>query len=153
MNKENHNLVKEIGFSLLAEGKTVRIRAEGYSMYPVIRPGNIIYIEPFAEDEAPVPGTVIAWKRETGFVVHRLISIKKEEDRTCFTTRGDSCSNEDKPVTKELIAGRVISTENSRGKRIRSGEELIRKPNYLYNRLLVWFVIRFRKLMNLAGKR
>ncbi len=153
MNNKNHNLVKEIGFSLLAEGKTVRIRADGYSMYPLIRPGNIIYIEPFAEDEAPVPGTVIAWKRETGFVVHRLISIKKEEDRTCFITRGDSCSNEDKPVTKDLIAGRVVRTEKSHGKRIRSGEELIRKPNYLYNRLLVWFVIRFRKLMSLAGKR
>lgn len=152
MNKENHNLVKEIGFSLLAEGKTVRIRADGYSMYPLISPGNIIYIEPFTEDEAPVPGSVIAWKRETGFVVHRLISIVKEEDRTNFVTRGDSCLNADRPVTKDLIAGRVVRTENSHGKRIRSGEELIRKPNYLYNRLLVWFIIRLRKLMSLAGK-
>jgi signal peptidase I len=153
MNKESHNLVKEVGFSLLAEGKTVRIRADGYSMYPLIRPGNIIYIEPFAEDEAPLPGTVIAWKRETGFVVHRLIRIIREEERTNFITRGDSCINEDKPVTADQLAGLVVRTENSRGKRIRSGEELIRKPNYLYNRLLVWFVIRFRKLMSLAGKR
>lgn len=151
MNKQNQMLAKEIGFSLLAEGKTLRIRADGYSMFPVIRPGALIHIEPLAQDEAPLPGDIIAWKRDTGFVVHRLIRIIREDDRILFITRGDSCSYEDRPVLKEQIAGRVVRTESNSGKRIKSGEALFRKPFYLYNRLLVWFVIRIRKLLRMAG--
>jgi len=146
MNKESRSLAREIGFSLLAEGKTIRIRAEGYSMYPLIRPGYVIYIEPFTEDENPVPGEIIAWKRDTGFVVHRLIRITRENGGIVFITRGDSCAYEDKPVTKDQVAGKVKRTEKRSGKQTRSGEELIRKPGYLYNRLLVWFIIRIKKV-------
>jgi len=147
--KKDKELVKQISFSLLAEGRTVKIEANGYSMYPLIRPGDIIYIEPCGNDEAPVPGEIIAWKRDSGFVVHRLIRITRGNDVTSFITRGDSCSREDNPVTREQVAGRVIRTENSSGERIKSGERLIRKPNYLYNRFLLWHAIRLRKVLNL----
>lgn len=150
--KKDKELVREISFSLLAEGKTVKIKANGCSMYPLIRPGDILYIEPYGNDEAPVPGEIIAWKRDSGFVVHRLIRITSENDVISFITRGDSCSREDNPVTREQIAGRVIRTENSTAERIRSGERLIRKPGYLYNRFLLWHVIRFRKVLNLINR-
>ncbi len=152
MSRDNHSLVKEIGFSLLAEGKTIRIRADGYSMFPAIRPGSVIYIEPFAEDQNPATGEIIAWKRDTGFVVHRLKRIMKEENRIFFITRGDSCANEDKPVLKDHIAGKVIRIESTSGKKNTSEKELIRKPNYLYNRLLVWFIIRLNKVIKIANQ-
>jgi signal peptidase I len=141
-------VVKEVGFSLLAEGKTIRIRADGYSMYPSIKPGSVIYIEPFTDDKYPVPGEIISWKRDTGFVVHRLKRIISEEGKKCFITRGDSCAYEDQPVLKDQIAGKVIRVENSSGKRAVSGYQLIHKPNYLYNRLLIWFLIRLKKVIN-----
>ena len=146
MNGDNHSTIKEVGFSLLAEGKTVRIRADGYSMFPSIKPGSVIYIEPLTDEQNPAPGDIIAWKRETGFVVHRLIRILREENNIRFITRGDSSVNEDKPVLKEQIAGKVIHTESSSGKRKEARIKHISKPGYLYNRLLVWFIIRLYKL-------
>jgi hypothetical protein len=74
MNKpDNHIIIKDIGFSLLAEGTTIKVRADGYSMYPAIKPGSVVLIEPLPESFLPFPGEIIAWKRESGFVVHRLV--------------------------------------------------------------------------------
>ncbi|SRR4030042_4023362 len=152
MSGDNLNIVKEAGFSLLDEGKILKVKADGYSMYPAIRPGSIIYIEPVSDEQIPKQGEIIAWKRDTGFVVHRLIRIEVEQGETYFITRGDSCINEDKPVSHDQIAGKVIRAENPSGKRNETGQRLIRKPGYLYNRLLVWFIIRLNKLRNLAHR-
>lgn len=149
MNKvsDNHIIVKNIGFSLLAEGTTIRVKTDGYSMYPFIKPGAIILIEPLKEESVPVPGEIIAWKRESGFVVHRLVRIVKRGNEVRYITRGDSCSLEDQPVSKEQIAGKVVRIETESGKIKSSGNELIRKPVYLYNRLILWILIRFRRIL------
>jgi signal peptidase I len=152
MDKERLDLVREIGFSLLTEGKKIRIRADGYSMFPAIKPGSVILIEPVTDEEPPVPGDIIAWKRDSGFVVHRLIRIEKEDNKVSYVTRGDSCANEDSPVMENLVAGKVISTETPSGIRTRSENKLISKQVYLYNRLLVWFIIRFKKVMNVTNQ-
>jgi signal peptidase I len=148
MNKtrENHNIVKEIGFSLISEGKILKVKADGYSMYPAIKPGSVVLIEPLTENMVPDPGEIIAWIRESGFVVHRLTRMIKISDETMFITRGDSCAYEDQPVSKEQIAGKVISVETGSGKIKASGKELISKPDYLYNRLIVWMLIKIRRI-------
>jgi signal peptidase I len=148
MGRDSNDMIKEVGSSLLAEGKTLKIKADGYSMFPAIRPGNTVYIEPLTGERDPEPGEIIAWKRDTGFIVHRLVKIIREENKVCFITRGDSCANEDNPIVKDQIAGKVVRTEAASGKRNKSGYKLIIKPNYLYNRLLVWFVVRFKRLRN-----
>jgi signal peptidase I len=149
MNKdaESHTIIKETGFSLLAEGKIIRVRVNGYSMYPAIKPGSVVLIEPFNEEMNPMPGEIIAWKRESGFVVHRLVSIIKNDDGIMFKTRGDSCSFEDQPVSGEQVAGRVTSVETSSGKILKSGNELIQHPAYLYNRLRIWILLKCRKIL------
>jgi signal peptidase I len=150
MNKvsDNHIIIKNIGFSLLAEGTTIRVKTDGYSMYPFIKPGAIILIEPLKEESVPVPGEIIAWKRESGFVVHRLVRIVKSWNEIMYITRGDSCSFEDQPVSKEQIAGKVVRIETGSGKIKASGNELICKPAYLYNRFLVWISMKFRRLVS-----
>ena len=150
MNKvsDNQIIIKNIGFSLLAEGTTIRVRTDGYSMYPFIKPGAIILIEPLKEESVPVPGEIIAWKRESGFVVHRLVRIVKSENEVRYITRGDSCSFEDQSVSKEQIAGKVVRIETGSGKIKASGNELICKPAYLYNRFLVWISMKFRRLVS-----
>jgi len=150
MNKtpDNHIIVKNIGFSLLAEGTTLRIRADGYSMYPSIKPGSVVLIEPFPGCSSPSPGEIIAWKREAGFVVHRLVRIIREGNTTNFFTRGDSCAYEDQPINPDQIAGKVVQVETITGSIISSGNELVRKPSYLYNRLVVWILVRLRRVFN-----
>jgi signal peptidase I len=148
-NPDTYSILKEIGFSLLGEGKTLKVRADGYSMYPAIKPGSVIQIEPLSENHTLSPGEIIAWKRQSGFVVHRLVRIIKEGNPIVLITRGDSCAGEDQPVRRNQVAGRVIKVETASGRVVSSGEELIRKPFYLYNRLLVWFIIRIRKALTL----
>jgi signal peptidase I len=149
MNKDadSHTIIKETGFSLLAEGKIIRVRVNGYSMYPAIKPGSVVLIEPFNEEMNPMPGEILAWKRESGFVVHRLVSIIKNDDGIMFKTRGDSCSFEDQPVSREQVAGRVTSVETSSGKILKSGNELIQHPAYLYNRLMIWILLKCRRIL------
>ncbi len=147
MNKKRdyNRLVRDLGFSLLDEGKNLKIKAGGYSMYPSIKPGTTIFIEPLAADIDPAPGEVIAWKRESGFVVHRLVRLEKHGNDVIFFTRGDSCRYEDKAVTRDQIAGKVIRTEN-RKKRIKKGRELIIKPSHLVNWIIVWLLLKIKRI-------
>jgi len=147
MNKtnEDHNIIRDLGFSLLAEGTILKIKADGYSMYPSIKPGTTIFIEPLKEDENIVPEQIIAWKRESGFVVHRLIRTENRVDQVLYYTRGDSCKYEDKPVTADQIAGKVIRVED-RKHRIREENSLIEKPCYSANRIIVWSLLKIKRI-------
>lgn len=148
MNKDlyKHKIIRDIGFSLLAEGRIMKVRADGYSMFPSLKPGSVIYIQPVTGDTTPFPGEIVAWKRESGLVVHRLVRILKNDGNILFITRGDSCTIEDKAVGADQVVGKVIRVEDLKG-RIITGEDLIRKPVYLYNRILS--VV--RKLLNIIS--
>jgi len=118
-------------------------------MYPAIKPGSVIYIEPFGEGNRPVPGEIIAWKKESGFVVHRFVRFLKEEEEIQFITRGDSCLNEDDPVTFDQLAGRVVRVETPDGKIIPAASRLNLKPNHSLNRFLVRAKLYFNKVKRL----
>ena len=138
MNKtrDDHKLVRDLGFSLLAEGTILKIKANGYSMYPSIKPGTTIFIEPLEDYSDLLPGEIIAWKRESGFVVHRFMRSERRGNDVIYYTRGDSSKYEDKPVTRDQIAGKVIRIENRKGK-ITEGKKLISKPCHFTNRIIV----------------
>ena len=151
MNKEppSYTFLKEIGFTLLSEGKTIKIKAEGYSMYPAVKPGSVIYIEPYKTDSGPAPGDIIAWKRESGFVVHRLVRIIMKDKRQYYITRGDSSYNEDDPVDAGLIAGRVTQMEYPEGTSLRPVKYNGRMPDYKRNRLMVRIILKVRRLQRI----
>ena len=150
MNKtsDDNKIVRDLGFSLLSEGTTLKIKADGYSMYPSIKPGTTIFIGPQTEYTDLVPGEIIAWKRESGFVVHRFIRIENRGNEFVYFTRGDSSKYEDKPVTRDHIAGKVIRVED-RKHRIREGSRLIKKPCYSINMIIVWIMIKIKRIYRL----
>lgn len=134
-------MLKNVGLNLLSEGKTIRIKAHGYSMYPSIKPGSVILIEPITLKGPPVPGEIIAIKRESGLIVHRLVRILKNEGTTLFIARGDSNARTDDPVNISMIAGRIISAD--------SGSAHInknQKQNYVINRLRVIWIILLQRI-------
>jgi signal peptidase I len=152
---KNHlsdTILKDIGFRLLAEGKTIRVKAEGYSMFPSIRPGSVLYIEPLENNSVPGPGEIIAWKKESGFVVHRLVSIFEEDNHKYFVTRGDSSLAEDDPMPMEQIAGRVVKVEYPEGKPVPAYYYKSKKPNYSFNRSLLWIILQFRRVKKLFNQ-
>lgn len=106
-NKPERDLLKELGYRLLSEGKILRIRADGYSMYPQIKPGSFLLIEPLKDVSVLTEKDIVAWKRKSGMVVHRLVRIEESGNIKKFITRGDSCRREDEPLERELIIGRV----------------------------------------------
>ncbi|MGA1978628.1 MAG: signal peptidase I [Bacteroidales bacterium] len=147
MNRENdtQTILEEISFSLLENGITIRAKADGYSMYPFIKPGSVILMEPVTPETTFLPGEIVAWKRDSGFVLHRLVRIINEGDEVLYVTRGDSCPEEDTPLIRARIAGKVLAIEDANGK-IREGSQLISKPWYFYNRLKIWIMARAKRI-------
>ena len=144
-NQKYFSSVKDMSITLLAEGKTIRIKAHGYSMYPAIKPGSLILIEPLRQKGKPVPGEIVALKREKGIVVHRVMKGVIKNGITYYITRGDSNSNKDTPVRIEKILGRVVKSEPTGENPEPADIRINTKPNYFYNRIRVIFIFIVKK--------
>jgi signal peptidase I len=137
-------ILKDVSLSLLSEGKSLRIKAGGYSMFPAIHPGDIVIIAPVNNRSNLIPGDIIVFKRDSDFVLHRLTDIRHHKNNILFITRGDSSMNEDKPITADKISGVVTAIETRRG-RIRPHR---RKMHYRRNRAMVKLVQLMKKLFS-----
>ncbi len=144
--KDQRKVLRDLADELLDKGTSLRIEASGYSMFPSIKPGNIIIIKPVPDEELKC-GMIIAWKREKDMVVHRLVLTYESDDKRYYITRGDSCRSSDKPVTGNMIAGRVEA--------IYKGHNLIRplkihpipERQYTSNRLRTVLISYLNRLM------
>jgi signal peptidase I len=148
-NRKHFSSLKDMSVTLLAEGKTIRIKAHGYSMYPAIKPGSLILIEPLSKKGRPVPGEIVAIKRENGLVVHRVKKRVIKNGLTYFVTRGDSNSRTDNPVTIDKIAGRVVKSEPTAENPVPADIRINPHPNFILNRLRVIGIFLMQKLRKL----
>jgi len=139
-------LVKDISLTLLSEGKTIRIKAHGYSMYPCIKPGSMLLIEPIKLKGFPVPGEIIAIRRESGLVVHRLSKVIADNRITYYIARGDSNAYADKPVKIDMIAGRIVRAETTGENQKLADIRINTSPDYIRNRLRVIGIILWGKV-------
>ena len=138
--------LKDLSSSLLSEGKTIRIKAHGYSMYPAIKPGSLIIIEPISQKGKPVEGEIIAIKREKGIIVHRLTKVVIREGVRYYIARGDSNATTDNPITIDKIVGRIVGSEST-GENPRPADTRINKnPGYFLNRIRVIFIFLKKKI-------
>jgi hypothetical protein len=148
--QSNNSIVKNISLTLLSEGKTIRIKAHGYSMYPCIKPGSLILIEPLSVKGLPHPGEIIAIRRENGLIVHRLAKIITTNGVTMYIARGDSNANADNPVKIDMIAGRIVRAEGTGENPVPADIRINTKPGYFLNRIRVIGLILWKKL-NYSG--
>ena len=142
----NHSIVKDIGLTLLAEGKTIRIKAHGYSMYPCIKPGSLILIEPLNIKGMPRSGEIIAIRREAGLIVHRISKMICKNGVTWYVARGDSNSYADNPVKIDKIAGRIVRAESTGENPVPADIRINTKPNYFVNRIRVIGLLLLKKI-------
>lgn len=146
--EKSREILKNVGIDLLREGRSIRIKAHGYSMYPAIRPGSVLLIEPLKIKGKPVQGEIVAIKRHNGLVVHRLVSIIMKNGTEYFITRGDSNTFPDDPVKIDMIAGRITGAEFTGSDR-KTDTGIRKKPAFFINRLrVIWIILlnKFRKL-------
>lgn len=141
----NHGVVKDLSLTLLAEGKTIRIKAHGYSMYPCIKPGSLLLIEPLNIKGFPRPGEIIAIKRENGIVVHRLSRIIIKNGINFYIARGDSNAYPDNPVKIDKIAGRIVRAETTGENPVIADIRINTKPSYFINRIRVIGIFLWKK--------
>jgi hypothetical protein len=109
--------------SMLDEGRSVTVTAGGYSMWPAIRPGDAVVIDPIGT-RLPETGEIVALKRDGGYVIHRVTEVIAGKDATNIRTQGDGVTREDEPADAGLIAGVVRSV-------VRSGRQHQAPPLHL----------------------
>ncbi len=105
-------LVAGVVLSMLDEGRSVTVTAGGYSMWPAIRPGDAVVIDPVGT-RLPEVGEIVALKRDGGYVIHRVTGVTAGRDATLIHTQGDGVTREDEPADAGMIAGVVGSVVRS----------------------------------------
>ncbi len=113
---------EEFTRELLEHGVGVRFRAQGSSMSPAIRDGEVVQITPVIVSKLRKDDIVLA-KSEYGFRLHRIVRVDHAND--VFITRGD-CGEQDDPAltggqifglsqAKEVQVGRIRVQAKFRG--------------------------------------
>lgn len=143
MNKEkSREIIKNVGADLLNEGRTIRIKAHGYSMYPSIKPGTNLFIEPLEIQGEPLKGEIIAIWNDNGITIHRLTSFIEINGVKHYITRGDNNSFSDEPVTFDRIAGRITGADSA----AKADISIRERHCYFYNRIIVILIRLSHKL-------
>jgi signal peptidase I len=129
------DLFKDLSTDLLRQGKSVRFHAPGRSMYPSIREGEAITVEPVSPS-AVQTGDILLYQSGERLVAHRVARIIKTKvprpysldgerpsdnthpssrvPRLSFVLRGDTWGKEDpEPVEDSQILGKVIRVERN----------------------------------------
>lgn len=75
---------------LLNKKCCIRFQAKGESMYPVIREGDFLIVEPINGKEARL-GDIIFYHNSSGRInIHRIIKRIYQDDELAFITKGDN---------------------------------------------------------------
>lgn len=99
--------------ALEKEGE-LQIRASGWSMFPVIFPGDSVWIERYKTDEARM-GDIILMKKQDHFILHRVWRIASSEadpSSPVFVTKGDARLRPDSPVEARCLVAKVVCCGN-----------------------------------------
>ena len=94
----------EVIADLLARGHSVRFRARGHSMHPIIRSDDYLLVVPSSDIAR---GDVVLTRADRGLTAHRVMSVAGE----VVITRGDNASADDAPIARERVLGRVTHAE------------------------------------------
>jgi signal peptidase I len=123
MSKLNINNVEftSLAVHILGEGFNLRFRASGKSMQPFILNGDVLEVEP-CNGRVVQKGEIILCKTgERNLVAHRVVKIKKFDNKKLIFLRGDSNLESEYIVFQEQVLGHIVSIiRNNRRIRIDS---------------------------------
>ena len=109
MNALNRSkLFLEVGTEVLRSGYRMRFRAGGGSMWPTIRPGEAITVEPATEVRLK---DIVLYRTERGVIGHRVVGIENRNGERVLLARGDADFGAGEPVAAEQILGKVVTVE------------------------------------------
>lgn len=120
--------LKSIVAQLLNDGQAVEIKAGGYSMFPLLWPGDVLCVQPL---QLPMhPGELVVFDRGDTLVAHRFITIKDDK----VICKGDGFATYDHPMEMRQVLGKVVY-------RLRNGNQtnLYKKRYLLLGKIVLWF--------------
>lgn len=127
----------QIARQILSQGHTLRFRAVGVSMRPVIRDGDLLEVQPAAPDSY-CKGDVLLYEQQRGsLLVHRVIAIHRENDQTALLMQGDALRLPDGLTVPAQVLGRVTQID-------RNGK--LTRLDSPWQRLLGWMLAVFLPL-------
>lgn len=99
--------MKSVMAQLLRDGVAVEITAYGISMYPLLWPGDKLFINPTTTFER---GDIVVFERADKLVAHRLIRLT-DDNALC---KGDSLLYHDQLISRADVLGVVTSRTRSK---------------------------------------
>ena len=129
--------------SVLESGNSVELQATGCSMFPSLRHGDMVIINPIKTGDLPESGNIVVFKTNNGLVMHRMVkSAADNNGEQIIITRGDCQKENDIPVQLKQIIGVAVKYKRS-GKDNAIRTYIPGRYRYHYNRKLFWL---FNKL-------
>lgn len=101
---------------LLKEGKAIKIRVTGLSMFPTVRSGDYVIVEPL-NGQDPKEGAILFFKDEAGrLLLHRLVAVQEKEGQAVYLAQGDGYTKRLDWFSWEQILG-VATFKERHGRR------------------------------------
>jgi signal peptidase len=109
---EQHSSIEQVAAALRARGRLC-LTVLGSSMFPWLRPGDILWVCCTSFDRLS-PGMVVLFAREGKLIVHRVIRKQATASGPALLTKGDCVPHTDAPVLPQEILGRVVWIQRGR---------------------------------------
>jgi hypothetical protein len=103
-------------------------------------------VKPISDNISPKAGSVVVYRKDNLFVVHRIVEIIKDHGGILqIITRGDSQSCNDAPVLPgQLLGVAVTFRRKGKGRKVRNAP--VTHFGYMLNRLLFSWHFRVRQI-------
>ena len=111
MSQSKLDLIASLFIQALREGQSLWFRVASNSMFPLLRKGDEVFIQPAQACEIRL-GEIAAFETSSGLVIHRIISIQHTPTGMRLLQMSDverltSC------VKEQAVVGRVISIRHA----------------------------------------
>jgi hypothetical protein len=91
-------------------------------MLPTLWPGDILTIQSVRPEQVE-PGEIVLYMRHDRFFIHRTVSTDLKRDKAFLVTRGDCMFEDDPPVDRSELLGRIIEVRSA-GSKFMPGRKL-----------------------------
>ncbi len=99
----------ELSAGMLQAGRSVRFKARGSSMFPLVRDGDNLLVEPVEIASLRVGDILLCSVQSDRVIVHRVVRRRKADGK--FLLQGDRVSEPDGWIDSVHILGRVTEIE------------------------------------------
>jgi hypothetical protein len=97
---------RDLAGEVLRSFGPLRLLAIGWSMLPVVWPGDTLVVERVGQDEVRI-GDLVVVGRDDRLCAHRVVGTAGDAGNPQWITQGDALPVADRPVTGNELLGRV----------------------------------------------